>query len=387
MKSKNLIILITALMLILSGCGSSNSFDERLAGDYEILDVYNTKDFGYITISAKGLVNADGIDFSGTTTDDILLTLESESGATENFTYNIDDYKLTLTDSNHESVTYINIDIFSQYQDDNEHLKGSYIDDNSDIYMAFDSTTEGTIPGLGNISPTPFKFNTHDGIMRLEYNEDGEKSFEYLYYKNQGNSIAVRWGINDEWTNLSKAINDANILGEYSMLYETEDEELSTVFSRLILDKEQYAVLDVTECSYDVFSNNTLVLKLPDYNLPLEYHVDGLILELNEIGISNKVVLINEKKLRDESINISNITGTYSDSKLTTLLEIKSDSTASLTKGDITTEYNITASNDYIELIDKSNGEATYYKYKIEDSIMTLESPDEKDIIALKKLG
>lgn len=387
MKAKNILILIISTMLVFSGCSTPNSFDKNLAGKYEILDVYNTEDFGYIIISEHGLVNADGVDLSGTTTDDILLTLESESGAQESFTYKIDDYKLTLTDSDKKSVTYINIDQFSKYNDINENMLGSYIDDESEIYMVFENGTEGIIPGIGNIPPTKFTYNAHDGIIRLEYNEDGETSFEYMLYTVNGKTISVRWNENEEWTELYQNFNDSSIQGEYSLLYESNKEELSSVFSRLILGEEQYAVLDATECSYNTFYNNTLLLKLPEYNLPLQYKVDGLILELNEIGSDNKMVLINEKKLRDEKINISTIAGTYSDSKLSTLLEIKDDSTAILTKDTETAHYNITASGGYIEMIDTSNGVATYYKYQIEDGVMTLLSPDGTETMVVKRIG
>lgn len=387
MKTKNILILIISTMLVFSGCSTASSFDENLAGKYEILDVYNTEDFGYITISEHGLVNADGVDLSGTTTDDILLTLESENGAQESFTYKIDDYKLTLTDSDKKSVTYINIDQFSKYNDINETMLGSYIDDESEIYMVFESTTEGIIPGIGNISPTKFTYNAHDGIIRLEYNEDGETSFEYMLYKINGKNISVRWNKHEEWTELYQNFDDSSIQGEYSLLYEANKEELASVFSRLILGEDQYAVLDANECSYDTFYNNTLLLKLAEYKLPLQYKVDGLTLELNEIGSDNKMVLINEKKLRDEKINISTIAGTYSDSKLSTLLEIKDDSTATFTKDGETAHYNITAAGEYIEMIDTSDGVATYYKYQIEDGVMTLDLADGKEIIVVKRLG
>ncbi len=351
------VILILFILFVSSSCTTMLAFDKELEGNYEL---FNTEDGPeYLVIDHNGRFS----DSKGSG------WIEIPRIDTLHFVYDDETVKEVQYKKNNKSLTIINQDdLRIEYIDTSYHQnfhnsgikRGRYIDTQTLILFTFKDNGVGTMVSLEDSSETPFKYIAHNGILRLEYDDHFFVGYEYLTYKDEGQTLTLKFPNRDSRTTLLPE-DKRNFNGQYKLLY------YKGINSDFMIDRisfsNHFCILNDSKYNVIRFPDNTILLEKDGQYIPIEFTKNSSShLSLDYGGLS--LEFIDELTF---SKDFDQWVGIYVSEDLAYLLQINEDGSGNLTIDDKGIDFSSTISNNILRCQDEFTGYVFYLEMRLED--------------------
>ncbi len=381
MKRAIITIIFIILAINICGCTPYAPFDASLAGSYEIMGAQpNT--INYLHIKENGEFHGDTMGGWALLGEDHTIRLQYHSGVARTFSYTQDGYHFTLHEGD-MSYPYIDADAFTLGGDKDIPL-GLYCDKTGTILMDFSTHVSGTLLGIGDKKDYPFTYTARDSIVRFQYGEGDDISFEYMGYAMIDGQLQLTWPSSQDTVLLSPQ-SDLPLWGDYTLLYHSADapelyEHFSCHDSILSFDEDVIT-----------FQNGVIYLHRDNRMLPYRIVQNGLLTTFISQWDESSYTYMHDSLFLNEEETLRDISGIYASEDLSLIIKIQPDGQSGLTKKGMDSFVSFATRNQWLKCIVTPTGEVTYFHYKQKNNGLLLAeaatgADEASDYIYLKKL-